>query len=370
MPMSSLDNPEAIRKVDKNNMLSFSAEASTHYREALRTAEKIAIAYPEPANVIVAGMGGSAIGGELVKDYVRRTAKFPLEISRDYHLPTYADKKSLVVIASYSGETEETLSAFVDALKRRCMILCMSSDGVLIKYAEKLSVPYLVVRGGMPPRAALPHMFMPLLKLMEKLGATDDFSGDFSEAEKLLQKVSVENAIDKPVSESPAKALALNLNGLSPVVYGFGIYRGVALRYKQQFNENSKVPAKWDTFSELNHNETMGWEKPQELARNYGVVFLRDKAEPVEIRSRIENTKALMQNKLSNMFEVWAQGKSNLAKMLSTVLVGDFASVYLAVLRGVDPTPVNTITMMKHRIEQNKVKQGTLDALERLTKNG
>jgi glucose/mannose-6-phosphate isomerase len=212
-------------------------------------------------------------------------------------------------------------------------------------------------------------MFMPLLKVMEKIGAAPKSLEEFSEATRLLEKVSTENAPEKPASENFAKTLALNLNGASPVVYGFGLYRGVALRFKQQFNENSKVPAKWEAFSELNHNETMGWENPKELAKNFAVVFLRDKEEPKAIRSRIETTQALMKQAAPKMFEVWAQGKSNLAKMLSTILVGDFASVYLASLRGVDPTPVHTVTVMKEKIEHNGVKKKILDELEKIAKN-
>jgi glucose/mannose-6-phosphate isomerase len=367
---SPLDDVDEIKRIDKSNMLGFCVDAAKHYREAARLAERIKVDYPEPQNVIVAGMGGSAIGGELLKDYTRSTTKVPIEISREYRLPDYADKSSFVVLASYSGETEETLSAFVDALTRGCMVFCIGSGGALVKYAEKLSVPYLQVRGGMPPRAALPHMFLPLLKCMEKLGITPDFSPEFSEATELLQKVASGNAPEKPANENSAKTLAVNLNGLSPVVYGFGIYRAVALRYKQQFNENAKVPAKWETFSELNHNETMGWENPMNLAKCYAVVFLREEAETVEIRARIETTKTLMQANLSKMFEVWAQGKGNLAKMLSTILVGDFTSVYLAALRGVDPTPVKTVTLMKQRIEHNKVKEKIIDELERLSRHG
>jgi glucose/mannose-6-phosphate isomerase len=367
---SPLDDVDEIKRIDKNNMLGFCVDAAKHYREAARLAERIKVNYPKPQNVIVAGMGGSAIGGELLKDYTRSTTKVPIEINREYRLPDYADKSSFVVLASYSGETEETLSAFVDALRRGCMVFCIGSGGALVKYAEKLSVPYLQVRGGMPPRAALPHMFLPLLKCMEKLGITPDFTQEFSEATELLQKIASGNAPEKPANENSAKTLAVNLNGLSPVVYGFGIYRAVALRYKQQFNENAKVPAKWETFSELNHNETMGWENPKELARCYAIVFLRDEAEPVEIRTRIETTKTLMQANLSKMLEVWAQGKGNLAKMLSTILVGDFASVYLAALRGVDPTPVKTVTLMKQRIEHNKVKEKIIGELERLSRHG
>jgi glucose/mannose-6-phosphate isomerase len=274
-----------------------------------------------------------------------------------------------VILASYSGDTEETLSSFADALKRKCMVFCLSSGGTLLKYAEKLNVPYLQVQAGMPPRAALPHMLLPLLKCMEKIKMIPEYSKELSEATKLLQNVSTENAPEKPTAKNFAKMLALNLNGASPVVYGFGQYRGVALRYKQQFNENSKLPAKWETFSELNHNETMGWENPKELAKNFAVVFLRDKAEPVENRSRIETTQALMRQAVPKMFEVWAQGKSNLAKMLSTILVGDFTSVYLAYLRGVDPTPVNTVTAMKEKIERNGVKKKVIRELEKIAKN-
>ena len=367
MSTSILDDTNGMRKIDKNNMITFYSDAANHYTESWKKAEKIKLDYPNPENVVIAGMGGSAIGGELLKDFTRGTVQVPIEISRDYHLPEYAGKKSLVILASYSGDTEETLSSFLDAANRKCMMLCVSSGGNLIKYAKKLNMPYLQVQGSMPPRAALPHMLMPLLKCMEKFSMTPKVSDDFSEAIKMLQKVSIANAPDKPANANFAKTLALNLNGAIPAVYGFGVFRGVALRFKQQFNENAKVPAKWETFSELNHNETMGWENAKNLAKNYAVVFIRDKMEPVEIHSRIETTKTLMQPTVSKMFEVWAQGKSNLAKMLSTILVGDFTSVYLAMLRKVDPTPVVTVEAMKEKIEQNGVKKKILRELEKIS---
>ncbi|MFB3888880.1 MAG: bifunctional phosphoglucose/phosphomannose isomerase [Candidatus Bathyarchaeia archaeon] len=366
MSTSILDKPAEFGEIDKSSMILFHTQAAQHFAEAAKNSESIKLPYPKPENIVIAGMGGSAIGGELLKDYTRSTATVPIEISREYQLPAYAGKNSLVILASYSGDTEETLSSFADALKRKCMVFCVSSGGALIKYAEKLGVPYLRVKGGMPPRAALPHMLMPLLKCMQTLNMAPQFAEEFPEAIRLLEKVSRDNAPEKSVSENFAKTLALNLIGTSPVVYGFGVYRGVALRYKQQFNENSKIPAKWESFSELNHNETMGWENAKELANEFSVVFLRDKAEPVEIRSRIEITKALMKPSVSKMFEVWAQGKGGLARMLSTILVGDFASVYLAYLRGVDPTPVNTVTVMKQKIEQNGVKAKILRELEKL----
>jgi glucose/mannose-6-phosphate isomerase len=249
------------------------------------------------------------------------------------------------------------------------MIYCVSSGGALIKYAQKLRVPYIQVKAGMPPRAAMPHMFMPLVKIMQELGqAPATVNADFAEATTLLETISKENAPEKRVDQNFAKTLATQLNGYTPVVYGFGLFRGVALRWKQQFNENAKVPAKWEYFSELNHNETMGWEGARELAKSYAVVLFREQSEPVEIRSRIETTKSLMEPNLQKIFEVWSQGKSTLAKMLSTILIGDFTSIYLALLRNQDPTPVKTVDVMKERIEANGFKKAVLSEFDKLGK--
>jgi glucose/mannose-6-phosphate isomerase len=365
---SILDQPERFAKIDKNQMILYPVQAVRHYVASAKASKTIKLTCTQPVNIVIVGMGGSAIGGELLKDYTRSTSAVPVEISREYHLPAYADSRTLAILASYSGDTEETLSSFVDALKRKCIIFCVSSGGALIEYAQKLNVPCLQVEGGMPPRAALPHMLMPLLRVMETLSLMPSVEKEFDEATKVLEKVSKDNAPEKPTATNSAKSLAVNLYGTCPVVYGFGAYRGVALRYKQQFNENSKLPAKWEAFSELNHNETMGWANPKELAQAFSVVFLRDKAEPVEIRSRIETTQALMKPAVSRLFEVYAQGKSTLAKMLSTILIGDFTSVYLAYLRGVDPTPVDTVTVMKQKIEQNGVKKKVMRELEELSK--
>jgi glucose/mannose-6-phosphate isomerase len=366
---SILDDKDEIRKIDKSNMLAFYTRAAEHYRESAKNAQKIQLNYPTPENVIIAGMGGSAIGGELLKDYTRSSSQVPIDINRDYTLPAYAGKNSLVILGSYSGDTEETLGSFVDAINRKCMIYCISSGGNLIKYAKKLNVPYLTVKGDMPPRAALPHMLIPMIKCLEKTNIIPTNSNELSEATKLLEKMGHENDLSQPLSENFAKNLATNLDDCTPVIYGFGIYRGVALRFKQQFNENAKVPAKWETFSELNHNETMGWENPKALAKCYAVIFLRDKFEPLEVHTRIETTMVLMQHSGPKTFEVWAQGKSTLAKMLSTILIGDITSVYLAMLRNVDPTPVSTVTLMKDKIEQNGVKNKILNELEKISAN-
>ena len=146
------------------------------------------------------------------------------------------------------------------------------------------------------------------------------------------------------------------------------MYRSVAIRFKQQFNENSKIPAKWEVFSELNHNETVGWERADKLAKCFSTIFIRDRQEPVAIRSRIEISKELVKQAGVGVFEVEAQGQSSLARMLSTILVGDFTSVYLALLHNVDPTPVNSVNYLKDALKQNGVKEETIAKLAKLKK--
>jgi glucose/mannose-6-phosphate isomerase len=351
-----LDDAGKITAIDKSGMLKFCVDEAQHYQKASEAAKKISLNYANSENVIVAGMGGSAIGGELLKDWARNEAQVPIEVSRAYSLPAYANERSLVFIISYSGETEESLSSFLDALKKRCMIFCVSSGGSLLEFAEKLGVPYLQVPSGMPPRAALPYLFVPLLEAAEKAGVVSGVSGELSEATKILEHVTAEYPPEKPVTDNFAKTLASGVSGSVPVVYGFGVFRSVAQRFKTQFNENSKTPSKWEFFSELNHNEIVGWENAGKLAECFSTIFIRDKNEPEEIRSRIETTKALLPSS-SKKFEVWSQGECRLARMLSTVCIGDFTSVYLAILHGVDPTPVKTINMLKDKVRQVGTKE-------------
>jgi len=368
MSRSVLDDVENIKAVDKSNMISFCVNSAKLYREAAGLADKIKLNYPKPDNIIVAGMGGSGIGGDLLKDWARNQIAVPIEVNREYELPAYAGKKTLVLITSYSGDTEESLSAFLDASRRKCMIFCVTSGGALLENAERLKIPHLRVPVGMPPRAALPYLFVPLLICMEKMGLVSGASEELSEAFQLLQKISKDNAPEKPTIENFSKALALNVGQTSPVVYGFGSYRSVAMRFKQQFNENSKVPAKWEVFSELNHNEIVGWERAGKLEKCFSAIFLRDREEPTAIQSRIEITRELVEQAGVGVMEVQAQGKSRLARMLSLVCIGDFTSVYLAVLHGVDPTPVKTISYLKDTLKQNGVKEKIVSELAKLSR--
>lgn len=366
----NLDDLNEIKRIDKNDMLSFCINAPKHYEKALQIAKTISINYQRPQAIIVTGMGGSAIGGELLKDWSRNEVTVPIEVNKEYSLPSYVNEKTLVFIVSYSGETEETLSAFLHALKKRCMIFCISSGGSIIKFSEKLCVPYLQIPSGIPPRAALPYLFSPLILFLEKIGLIPNVQSEFSDAIKILKKVSFDNSPEKTADKNFSKMLALGICGTMPFIYGFDYYRAVSWRFKQQLNENSKLPSKWDVFPELNHNEIVGWEKAEKLKECFSTIFIRDKDETEEMRLRIEITKELIRNQATKIFEVWSEGTSKLAKMLSATLIADFTSVYLAILRGVDPTPVRTITSLKEKMKQSRVKEKVIDELQKLAARG
>jgi glucose/mannose-6-phosphate isomerase len=362
-----LDNLNEIKRIDKSDMLSFCVEAPKHYEKAAKLAKTVSISYPKPQTIIVAGMGGSAIGGELLKDWTRDKIAVPIEVCREYSLPAYVSKNTLVFVVSYSGETEESLSVFLDAVKRKCMIVCISSGGALHEFSEKLNVPHLSVPSGMAPRATLPYLFMPLPILLNKIGLVSDVTSEISETIKILRQVSDSNSPKKPLKDNFSKKLASNFCGTVPVVYGFGFYRAVAQRLKTQFNENSKVPAKWEYFSELNHNEIVGWEAVRELAKYFSVILIRDDDEPEAMRQRIQTTKELICKESVKVFEIQSIGKSRLAKMSSVICTGDFTSVYLAIVRGIDPTPVKTIALLKEKMKRSGVKEKIIRELQKFS---
>jgi len=358
-----LDDPEEIGRIDKDGMLEVCLRADKITTEAIKLAEeaKFPKDYADCRNMVVIGMGGSSIGGELLKDWLREESPVPIEICNDYELSAYINENSLVFAISYSGETEETLTAFIEAYKRGCKIFAITSGGHLKAFCERLNVPFLTIPRGFAPRAALPYMFFPMVTFCRKIGLVKEIKDELEETVKILNKISKENNVNRPFRENPAKKMAFELYGTIPVIYGFRHYGSVAHRWKTQLNENSKIPCKYEVFPELNHNEAVGWEASSETAKHFSIVLLRDPNEPKEIRERIETTKALAFKKVSKILEVEAKGKSKLAKMFSLLHFGDLVSVYLAILQGKNPTPVETISKVKREL---KKKLKTIEKLE------
>jgi glucose/mannose-6-phosphate isomerase len=320
----------------------------------IKASREFIINYEKPSNIVVAGMGGSAIGGELLKDWLRDRAQIPIEVSREYTLPAYVDDRSLVIAVSYSGETEETLGAFVDAIRRRSMVVAISSGGHLQKFSQDLKIPHIKIPDGFPaPRAAISYTFFPLLVLMEKLHVIDHIDLEIKETLSILQKISDENALKIPTQKNKAKRLALEIGNTIPLVCGFGQYNSVARRLKCQFNENSKIPSRFEAFSELNHNEIVGWEGPETMTGNLSAILLRDPDEPPEITRRIEITRKIASEKFNKILEIQAIGQERLPRMMSAMHLGDFVSIYLALAKNIDPTPTRNIDYLKQELKKD-----------------
>ena len=368
-----LDKPEEVKKIDKSNMLNLCVKAHEDCQDAIQRAKKIkipnevkipkkiTIKYRKPQNIIITGMGGSAIGGEILQDWLRDKLLIPIQICRNYTLPAYANRNTLVFAISYSGETAETLNAFIDAIRRKCMTITISSGGHLLSFSKNLQIPHVTIPSGRPPRAAIPYIFFPLPILLEKMDILSNTEKDIEETIRVLKKVSRENSPHIPTKKNMSKTLALELKETIPVIYGFGQSRAVAHRMKTQFNENSKLFSTYNVFPELNHNEAVGWEAHEDFAKKISVILIRDRDEPPEIKHRIEMTKMLALHKAQKVLEIYARGKGRLAKMFSVLLVGDLASVYLAILRGIDPAPVKTIDLIKREMSR---KFDVVDKLE------
>ena len=353
--LNVLDQEDKIKQIDKSNMLGDLLKTPNYCQDAIKRAKQVNV--PEllkPKNIVVVGMGGSAIGGEILRDWLRDTIPIPIEVSRDYTLPAYVEKDTLVFVNSYSGNTEETLTAFFTATERKCTVVAITSGGKLEDFCKKLHVPHTVIPRGLQPRVAVPYMFFPLPVLMEKMGIISNIDAELEEAIVSLGNVVKANAPEEPTKGNKSKQLATELQGTVPVVYGFRQYCSIANRLKAQFNENSKVPSKAEAFPELNHNETVGYDAPETLTKKLSIVLIRDSDEPTEIRNRIETTKRLVLGRANKVLEVWAEGNSKLAKMLSIMSTGDFASVYLAILQKKDPTPVDIILKVKAELAKLK----------------
>lgn len=363
-----LDQPKKIKEIDKSNMLRHCMKTADYCQKAVQLAMQIKLPKKvKPQHIMILGMGGSGIGGEILRDWLRDDFSIPIEVCSDYTLPAYANKDTMVFAISHSGDTEETLSAFVDAIRRRCITMTITSGGHLLSFSKKLQLPHITIPKHFPPRVALPYTFFPLPVVLNRIGVVSNMLVEIEETIRNLRKVSEENSPEIPTEDNPAKKLALELEGTIPIVYGFRQYGAIAHRLKTQFNENSKVPSSYDVFPELNHNETVGWEASENFTKNFSLILIRDHNEPPEVKHRIEMTKLHALKKAHKILEIYATGETKLAKMFSVLHIGDLVSVYLAILRNVDPTPVVTInkikTEMKKKFDIAKKLEAEIEAL-------
>jgi glucose/mannose-6-phosphate isomerase len=349
--MMKLDDPETYKKYDPSGMLARIREMPEQCRRAWQDTINFDLprGYSGFERVVVLGMGGSAIGGDFVQTLAECENKVLL-VHRDYGLPPSTDATSLIVASSYSGNTEETISALIESLKTPSKKLVITSGGRLQSLAEENGIPVLSLNYQSQPRAALGYSFILLLGLVHKVGFISDKSRQVDEMVRVLEELSA--CIDEkvPSSVNPAKQMASKLYGRLTVIYGGGILSPVARRWKTQLNENSKAWAFYEIFPEVNHNGVVGYEFPQEMKHETFVVFLRAGALPPPILSRYELTAELLDRAGVTHEFVEARGEDTLSQMMSLTLFGDYVSYYLAMLYRVDPSPVKAIDYLKKGI--------------------
>lgn len=346
---SVLDDGRVLAERDPAGMLERVLELPEQVQRAmeLEEAPRLDTAF-RPQHIVVLGMGGSAIGGELVRALVEAECRVPMLVNREYELPAFVGPETLVVASSYSGNTEETLHACRVALERGAKIVAMTTGGVLAEWSERHGWPIIRIPAGLQPRAAIGYSFVPLLRLLERLGVVAGKTGELEETVRVLRGMREELRPEVPSAANPAKQLAARLYGKLPLIYGTGGWRAVvAYRWKGQINENAKAPAWWNTFPELNHNETVGWEAAPDVTRLVELIVLRDRADSPRVNRRIQVTVDIMRPVVSGVTEVSSRGESETARLFSLLYMGDFTSVYLAILNGVDPTPVRVIDRLK-----------------------
>jgi glucose/mannose-6-phosphate isomerase len=299
--------------------------------------------------LVVSGMGGSAIGADLVLACLPELA-VPATVVRGHELPAWAGPQALVIVVSYSGDTAEALACAEAALARGCRPVCVSSGGRLAALAAEHGLPLVGVVAGEQPRAAVGSLSTALLATLVAAGLCDDAAADVADAAAQLGRGAAELGPDVPDGENPAKGLARRLYGRLAVVYGAGLSVPAARRWKGQINENAKAPAFWNELPELDHNELMGWTSLPQVAAETVAVFLEDGDGDPRLLRRAELTAAELDARGVTIERVRARGASRLARLFSLVQLGDYASFYLALLYGVDPTPVAAIQDFKARL--------------------
>ena len=342
-------NREGISEVDTHDLLEDVMAIPEHLRDALWKVESADLTpWDSSGGLVVAGMGGSAIGGALARAALGDTASRPILSSREYGVPAWTTPDTTVLCASYSGETEETLAAYEAAGALGARRVVVTTGGRLAEQARADGVPVIPVAGGFQPRAAVAYMFVAVMEVAALCGAGPRMKSEIDVAAEHLENCVVEWGPDAP-TDSLAKSLAMSLHGTIPVVYGAGVTEPIAYRWKTQINENAKLPAFSEELPESDHNGICGWDGSPGLGK-FAAVFLEDADQHPRVRERFGLTEQLIAPDAHATFRVSTIGRASVERVLSLVLLGDLVSLYLAVLRGVDPTPVDVLVKLKAQL--------------------
>ena len=340
-----------FQKIDRSNMLQLLTAFPQQFRQARQIGEafNLKINRSNIKNILFAGMGGSAIGGDLIISCLNSQLKVPALVNRNYFLPNFVDQSSLVIVSSYSGNTEESLSCYEDAKAKGAQIICIASGGKLARKANQDGIPLINIPGGAPPRTALGYLSVPLLVLLSRSGFANVDRDDFDETEKLLEQKA--DLYAPEAKENIALNLANRLKNKIPILYSSADFLyPVGIRWKGQFSENAKVLAFFNFFPELNHNEIVGWERLPNLLINFQIIYLSDHDDYSRNQKRMNITQGILEKVTSPIIELFTEGNSRLARLFSLIYLGDWVSFYLAAINGIDPTPIEKIQILKDKL--------------------
>ena len=349
----SLDDRAFVTRLDPQDMLGRTERFPDQCREALAIARRVSVSAPQqrPGVALLTGMGGSAAGGDFARCLSEAFSTVPFVVNRDYKLPRYVGIGDYVFCASYSGNTEETLGAYADARHAGANVVAVTSGGKLAELAKKDGYPTFIIPAGHPPRTALGYMLIPVLVAMEALKLLPEM--DFEKCFQLLDECKNEWTVETPYDNNPTKQLAQEMHGNLAVIYGLGLWQGaIANRWKQQINENAKNMAFANTYPELNHNEILGWVGAKgQGVQKWVMATLMDGSETAKMNTRAAVTERLVSG-TAEAHHVQARGDHLLEKLLSLAFFGDFVSIYLAALNGVDPENIDWINTLKTELSQ------------------
>ncbi len=323
---------------------------------------KVPAAWGRAGHLAVLGMGGSAIGADLLQGWVGDDISRPLFVNRTYTIPRWVGRGSLVLACSYSGNTEETLSGAEAARRQGARVLAVTSGGKLAAWARRRDFPLLLIPAGLPPRSAVGYMTFVPLGMLARLGWVAGRRLAVEAACRGLETyIGSRLGPEVRVSANPAKKIAEALHGRLPILYGAaGGWEGITYRWRTQIEENAKSLAFHHIFPEATHNEISAWLNPRALVRGSAAVFLADPAAHPRTLRRMEFTRRIVQAQGARAVMARAPGSTARERMLKLIALGDFASVYLAFLYRVDPTPVERVEALKKYLRKGSGRPGTL----------
>ncbi|MBI2684560.1 MAG: bifunctional phosphoglucose/phosphomannose isomerase [Actinobacteria bacterium] len=349
--MARLDDPRMF-VLDSLGLMDTIASSEALFAAARGLTPRPELPFPASAvaNVAICAVGGSAIAGDLVVGAFASRLRKPVVALRDYYLPGWVGEDTLVVLVSYSGETEETLTAAADAIDRGCLTAAITSGGKLGTFYPDNGVPTVTIPGGLMPRAALLSILVPLVEILARCDVIPPVEAELDDAMRAVANGVASYGVAVPQATNVAKSIAMGIDASLPVIWGAESTAAAARRWKCQLNENSKMPAYWGIVPEVNHNEIVGFDGPDDFRSQTTIVMLRDPHQHRQVERRFALTRELIEGRVRGVISLEAEGETPLGRTIDLVMLGDYVSLYAAILRSVDPGPIAMIDRLKDRL--------------------